>query len=180
MSGVSRSDESGFSLVELLVVILLLGVVGSVVVTGLVSAMRHTQESQQRIEAMAELQRAAERITRELRAACPVMDMADDDVTVAIHRDGDTRYHQFYRDGTQLRHAVKDTADETPAGGNVLINELPADALFTYFDDAAEPVDEPRDVRLVRMALRRDLPGQDRTVEVGTTTSLRNGGQACD
>jgi prepilin-type N-terminal cleavage/methylation domain-containing protein len=183
-----RSDEHGFTLVELLVVILLLGVVGTVVTAGLVSAMQHTRDSQVRIEAMAELQRGAERMTRELRAACPVMEIGGDgdQVVVAIVRDGETRYHEFYRDGDRLRHAVKDTASEAPEGGNVLITGLPTyDAgsdLLTFVGDDGEEVDtdRPRDVRVVTIHLRRELAGQEREVEVTTSTSLRNGGRACD
>lgn len=176
-----QRHEGGFTLVELLVVIVLLGAVGSVVTAGLVSAMQHTRESQERIQAMAELQRSAERVTRELRAACPVMEATGDDVTVAIVRDGQTRYHQFYRDGSRLRHAIKDTADEAPAG-TILLNELPNDgsALFTYLDKSGQATSEPRDVRAVGLTLQRHLPGQDHTVAVETTASLRNGGRTCD
>lgn len=176
-------QEDGFTLVELLVVILLLGVVGSVVTAGLVSAMQHTRDSQERIYAMAELQRGAERITRELRAACPVMAIDDDDVTVAVQRGDQTTYHQFYRDDSdRLRHAVKETADEVPTGGNVLLSGLPDDGvpIFTYLDDSAQEVDVARNVHVVRINLRNELPAQDQTVEVATTTSLRNGGRSCD
>jgi prepilin-type N-terminal cleavage/methylation domain-containing protein len=183
MSVNRRDDEGGFTLVELLVVILLLGVVGSIVTAGLVNAMQHTRNSQERIHAMAELQRGAERITRELRAACPVMAMDDDDVTVAVQRDGETSYHQFYRDANdQLRHTVKDAADDPPDGGNVLLSGLPDDGvpIFTYLGDSGQEVDLPRNVHVVRINLRNELPAQDQTVEVATTTSLRNGGRSCD
>jgi prepilin-type N-terminal cleavage/methylation domain-containing protein len=183
MSVTDSRREDGFTLVELLVVILLLGVVGSVVTAGLVSAMGHTRDSQERIHAMAELQRSAERITREMRAACPVMAIDDDDVTVAIQRGGETVYHQFYRDADdRLRHAVKENSDDAPDGGNVLITDLPDDgeALFTFLGDSGAVVTDARDVRIVRMSLRSELPAQDHTVEVETTTSLRNGGRSCD
>jgi prepilin-type N-terminal cleavage/methylation domain-containing protein len=178
-----RSD-AGFTLVELLVVVLLLGVVGGIVTSGLVSAMQNTRASQARIEAMAELQRGAERITREFRAACPVMSMGSEQVVVGVVRGGETQYHEFYRDGQdRLRHAIKDTAEAPPDGGTVLLNDLAdygADELFTFLGPDGNPATEERRVRVAVLTLRRDLPEQDQPVEVTTSTSLRNGGRACD
>jgi prepilin-type N-terminal cleavage/methylation domain-containing protein len=178
-----RSDE-GFTLVELLVVVLLLGVVGSIVTAGLVTGMQSTRSSQARIEAMAELQRGAERITRELRAACPVTSMGPDQVVAAVVRDGQTRYHEFYRDDEdRLRHAVRDTPDATATGGGTLLRSLgtyDTDELFTFRDSDGDPATTTGRVRVVEITLRRDLPEQAGPVEVVTTTSLRNGGRACD
>jgi prepilin-type N-terminal cleavage/methylation domain-containing protein len=183
-----RDTEGGFTLVELLVVLMLLGVVGSMVTAGLVSAMRSTHSTQARIEAMAELQRGAERITRELRAACPIAEIGGtdgDDVTATIYRDGEVFRHRFHRVGTALIHDVTrrdgdnwiDVRTDAP-----VVNRITADGppLFAYFDADGEGVTEPRDVRVVRITLRRQLPDHDRPIEVETATSLRNGGRSCD
>lgn len=59
--------EDGFTLVELLVVVLILGVVGGYTLQGLVQGMRTTDRVQSRLEAMAELERATQRTARDLR-----------------------------------------------------------------------------------------------------------------
>lgn len=183
----SRRDEAGFTLIELLVVIMLLGVVGAVVTSGLVSAMQTTRSSQVRIEAMAELQRTAERVTRELRAACPVMRLDTEDheaVTVAVVRGGTTTYHEFYLDVDDLRHEVRDDPLVDPVGGTILLQDLAeydaGETLFTFLDEHGNPVSQPLDVRMVQMVLRRELPETDDEIEVTTTTSLRNGDVTCD
>jgi prepilin-type N-terminal cleavage/methylation domain-containing protein len=179
----SDRQQEGFTLVELLVVLMLLGVVGSIVTAGLVSSMRSTSSTQARIEAMAELQRSAERVTRELRAACPVvsMDADGEDVTVLVPRDGQMRYHHFYRSGTSLMHLVADDMVEEPSGGRVLMSGLPEDFrdVFRFMDVNGGDVTQPRDVRQAEIRLRRELRDQP-TVEVTTATTLRNGGGSCD
>lgn len=59
--------EEGFSLIELLVVMLILGVVGAVTLTGLVRGMRTSEHVQARTDALVELERAGQRLERELR-----------------------------------------------------------------------------------------------------------------
>jgi prepilin-type N-terminal cleavage/methylation domain-containing protein len=178
-----RHGEEGFTLIELLVVLMLLGVVGSIVTAGLVSSMRSTSSTQNRIEAMSELQRSAERITRELRAACPVVELHEggEEISVAVPRDGQIRYHHFLRVGSQLRHAITDDLDEEPGSGTLLLDELPADfrEVFRVMDADGEVVDQPRDVRQAELRLSRDLRDQGPIV-VTTATTLRNGGGSCD
>ncbi len=63
------SDDGGYSLVEMLVVLLLLGIVGTVVTKGIVTTLRSTRIATQRAVALSQLQTAADRLSRELRAA---------------------------------------------------------------------------------------------------------------
>src|SRR5688572_15198620 len=65
-------DEDGVSLVELLVVILLMAVIGGAGTTTLVRSMQVSAKTQTRFDALADLQRSVDRMTRELRAAAPL------------------------------------------------------------------------------------------------------------
>jgi prepilin-type N-terminal cleavage/methylation domain-containing protein len=182
-----RARNDGFTLVELLVVMLLLGVIGGIVTTGLVSAMTSTRNTQVRIEAMAELQRSAERITRELRAACPITEIDEVDgqsVTLVVHRQGEVVRHRFYRQGDRLLQDVAVDDGGTWVDRRVgvpMLTELPTgqDPIFTFLDGEGGEVDRWQDVSVVRLTLRRDLPEQP-AVEVATTASLRNKGSSCD
>jgi prepilin-type N-terminal cleavage/methylation domain-containing protein len=67
-----RCDDSGYSLIELLVVIILLGVVGSIITTTLVSGMRSTRQTQNRAYSTENVQAQLERIARDIRVADPI------------------------------------------------------------------------------------------------------------
>jgi prepilin-type N-terminal cleavage/methylation domain-containing protein len=186
MSMRSARDEGGFTLVELLVVLVLLGVVGGIVASGLTTAMRSTRQTQARIDAMAELQRGAERISRELRAACPVVGILDPhEVTAAIQRDGERLRHTYRFDaatGILSQTVARDDAGTwtTVVDGRPLVQDLlDPTATFTYLDLDEDPAALARDVRTVRLVMRRDLPEQG-PIEVETLVSLRNGGRSCD
>jgi prepilin-type N-terminal cleavage/methylation domain-containing protein len=186
MSMSPRRAEAGFTLVELLVVLLLVGVVGSIVTSGLITAMTSTRQTQARIDAMAELQRGAERISRELRAACPIIGTLDPHaVTAAIRRDGERLRHTYQFDiGTGILSQDVTRYDAgswtTTVSGRPLVQDLVnADATFTYLDIDGETAVLPRDVRTVRLTMRRDLPEQG-PIEVETLVSLRNGGRSCE
>jgi prepilin-type N-terminal cleavage/methylation domain-containing protein len=68
----TRTAEEGFTLVELLVVMVLLGVVGGVVTTAIISSMNSASASTARIMATHELEVALQRVSRDIRAADPV------------------------------------------------------------------------------------------------------------
>jgi prepilin-type N-terminal cleavage/methylation domain-containing protein len=70
-------DEQGFSLVELLVVIILFGVISALVSASIIRALQSQQESTSRGTALSELKTAVARIGREVRGATDVLTAQD-------------------------------------------------------------------------------------------------------
>ena len=173
--------EDGFTLVELLVVILLLGVIGGIVVSGLVTAMQNSQRSQERIHAMAELQRTAENVARELRAACP-LEVADEDrAELVVARGGGLVEHRYYvsDSNNELRHEVD---EQDGSGARTLVHDLAmnGDPVFEYRDGDGEPTSTSSEARAVVLTLRRtpDWVGEE-PIDVRTAVQIRNGGRSC-
>lgn len=124
----AHGDESGIGLVELLVVIVIMGVVGGMTVTGLVQGMRTTSQVDARIQTSTDLQRAAERVARDLRrgvwtdismvslppepAGCTYVSLDPDQLTLIVF-DGSDRYRHVY---THASGALSLDVDEWDAG----------------------------------------------------------------
>jgi prepilin-type N-terminal cleavage/methylation domain-containing protein len=106
--------EGGFTLVELLVVVIILGVIGSIVTSSVISAFVSTRRGEQRVHALNDLQRGIERVGRELRAADPLVLESGMDPSVGVGaeiiRDGqriEYRYYLIEADGrVELREDV--------------------------------------------------------------------------
>ena len=60
-------DDAGFTLVELLTVLVMLGVIGGFVTASLITAMRSSSQTEARTYALTDLQRGLQRVGRELR-----------------------------------------------------------------------------------------------------------------
>lgn len=67
-----RRNEGGFSLIELLVVLVITGIVGGVVVSAITAGMRSASQTSTRIDATQELEVALQRMSRDIRAADPL------------------------------------------------------------------------------------------------------------
>lgn len=192
-------DEAGMTLIELLVVMAILGVVGMVAMWGMINGMRTTERVDQRVEALTELQRNAERVTREIRGGltshtsphppgCVVMTLGDYDTQFVVQRATERLRFTWSLPAasTTLTQSVArwdaSTTTWVPVSSapisSHLQNRTDTVPVFTYLDADGDATTDVADVRKVRLQLRRTIPGQS-AVEVDTTVALRNGGLPC-
>lgn len=135
-----RSD-SAFTLVELLVVMLLVGVIGGFVTTSIVRSMQVSRTVSERAVALHDIERSLQVVARELRIADPIYLAADGDYAFTIGaetvRNRNIEVHTF----------TIETEDGSPDGMQFLfqeINQYDLDAVGDGDPLATEPVTLPR------------------------------------
>lgn len=180
------ASTDGFTLVELLVVILIMGLVGGFTVRALVQGYQTSSEVQGRLDTQAQLQDVQIDITRRLRAACPTLVIGDYETTVQVRRpNGDVERFRFYLPAGEVLYedrdewdgsAWVDVSDRPIAHG--IDNLTAAVPVFTALDEDGNATTSLLDVRAFRTELRRAVPDGD-TIVVRTTASLRNGDNPC-
>lgn len=141
--------EDGITLVELIVVIGLLAVVGSVFVSGVAGGFRASSLVQARQEAMSELQVSVQRMTRDLRAAAPAQLVtvgANPSISVRVFKAGSCRRVTYRVEGDQLAQYTQ-ALTPSPAAGQ------PPDSLACASPGVVSP---PPDTA-TRRVLVRDL-----------------------
>lgn len=180
--GHPRDGQAGFSLPELLIVMLLIGVVGVIAMRGVIQGMQTTDTADERVQAMSELQRAGQRVSRELRMACTVETATADQAVVDILRD-ETRYRfDFQVDASGTLVADVDEVADDGTTTDVRVEYIAEDitngaALFSYTDSDGGSPATPGDVRNATIVLER-ATGDD-TLTWSADLHLRNGGQSC-
>lgn len=153
----SRRNDGGYSLVELLVVMAILGVVGAIVTSAIIQSSKATRRAQERITALADLQKGLDRVGRELRAADPLILDSSGDYDSSIGAEvlrGGVRYRFSYylvttADGDELRQDIA-TLDSSGAVvstdtglfiANIANDVLsPSVPLFTYRNSSGETI----------------------------------------
>lgn len=184
------SDDSGFSLVELMVVIVIFGVVGAVTVAGVVQGMETTTDSRARADAQQEVRTVVERVSRELRAAERLFDVQPSRVDLEVVR-GDRRTRFVYEvddAGALIQHRTDLARDDEeefdrqddPDRSSTLMTDVVEAELFEPMgleggaldlDDG----DDLEDVRRIGMTVVRAVPTvQDGEVRVETMVWPRN------
>ena len=114
MLSARRGREGGFTLVELLVVLVIFGVIGGFVTATIVSALQTSRRAEARIHALNDLQRGIERVGRELRAASPLFlhegQAFAEGVGAQVVRGGERILYEYYLidtgDSVELREDV--------------------------------------------------------------------------
>ena len=169
-------DESGFSLVELLVAMVLMGIVGVMLLGAVIQGNRSTARAQERSEAITDLQLVMERLSRELRAADPITLGQGAAVEMDIVRDGQTRHLRYALTGGAL---VETRGSGAAAPTTVLATQVTSFEL-DYLDITGQAISAPvaaadlgRIVR-VQVHIERFIPAVGAPIEVETTVHLRN------
>ena len=161
---IRRASQDGFTLVELLVVMLLVGIVGSFVTVSLVNGMGVARSTSQRATALHDVERALQVVGRELRIADPIrLDESGDyanTISAQVERDGVIQIHTFTieeDDGIQFlfQDVLEFEPDEIGPGGPTedstpisqprrrLVTDVDngIDAVFTYHDALGAEID---------------------------------------
>jgi prepilin-type N-terminal cleavage/methylation domain-containing protein len=103
--------EEGFSLVELLVVMVIMGAIGGIVVNAIVTSLSSARASTDRTMAIHEMEVALQRVARDLRAANPVFISAEEryheQIGAAFLYDGRIRVVNF-----EVVHPEPDAEDQ--------------------------------------------------------------------
>lgn len=194
------ADEQGFTLVELLVVTLIIGVVGAVTATGIISGMRTTADAQDRAEAQAATRVALERASRELRMADPLryatgtevhLDVALNDEAGVVHfryaveSSGDRwdLVERRWNLGWDRYQADTQDPDDPPDSERTLIADLSTEEVFAFRDvggalltdsDVDDGYERARRAGSAELSIERFV-GQDRSsVDVDTHVTIRN------
>lgn len=161
--GARGQQEDGVTLVELLIVLVLLGIVGSVVVTVVTTGLRNSTTITNRTEAIHDVETSLQRVSREIRVADPLFISNDPhrELAVTIERDGELQLVRFQADSDdrqllQQTQPFSDTAlgeigDPIGPGSTRLVTDLDnvfddsgGDALqpvFTYYDSAGRELE---------------------------------------
>jgi prepilin-type N-terminal cleavage/methylation domain-containing protein len=182
-----RSSDAGFTLVELLVVITLTSVIGATMVTSVVRSLDVTARATSRVEALTDLQRALERMSRNIRVAepagnAPVIAAATPTTLRFSVYDPTTRREFTYtHTGDAVTQSVRTFATHTAttATGPVVtpvIGDLDQGAIpvFTYSraDGSAWTTGSTREIARVQLRLLRQT--DDDVVEISSGVFLRN------
>ncbi|CAN5342810.1 hypothetical protein BH23ACT9_BH23ACT9_19450 [soil metagenome] len=184
----SRSD-AGFTLVELLVVIVLTGVIGATMVTSVVRSLDVTNRATSRVEALTDMQRALQRMSRNIRAAEPVSPSRSALATATptslsfnVYDPVTRREITYTHTGDALTQSVRTFATHTattPGAAVVtpVIGDLDQGAVpvFNYFTATGAPWTAGDPVAAIaRVQIRLLRATADDVVEISSGTFLRN------
>lgn len=192
--------EDGFTVVELLVVMVLVGVVGSILLSAVISSLQASSSSEDRMRALNDLQTGVERVGRELRAATSLSPHLSQDpeygMTSIVFRDGDRWQYDYYLaeddDGAMalfedITRFDGDSNDVIESRDGIFITDIANIELeapvFQYYnratDGSLEVVDCGEELircataKQVQLTLWKDMPGQD-PMAVETVVNVRN------
>lgn len=183
-----RGDSAdGFTSVELLVVMGIMLAVSVVVLSSLVAGLRATARGQARVEALTDLERAAERMARDLRFADPIDAATNTQVIVNVLRDeggNPVRHRVTYDVGagtiaeTRAVYDPPDAAVPTSTATTTVIGDLdPGATVFSFAKADGQAwiagTDALTDLAEIRLDLRRQLPDQN-PMELETSVFVRN------
>jgi prepilin-type N-terminal cleavage/methylation domain-containing protein len=102
-------NDEGFSLTELLVVLVLFAIIGGVITTASVTGLSHQTSLQDRSDALAQARTAVQRIDRDIRSAYPLLAASSTRLVLQEVQPTVTRTMTYAVSGTKLTVGETDT-----------------------------------------------------------------------
>jgi MSHA biogenesis protein MshO len=179
-----RAEDAGFTLVEVLVVVVLLGVVGAVFASTVIQATRVDDRTRTRADAQYAVSLAIERLTKEVRVAAPLVSVSPTQVVVDVYPTQPAgsslrQRHTFTLASGALTQQVQQftpATSTTPSSTSTrpLATGLDLTASsFAAFDRAGAATTNAAKVASFRVSLRRTTQSA-KPVDASTTIYLRN------
>jgi prepilin-type N-terminal cleavage/methylation domain-containing protein len=169
MTRLRRNDQGGFTLVELLVVLVLLGIVGGIVGSAVITSFRSSRATTNRTVALHELETALQRMTRDLRAADPLVlsssGQYDRQIGAWIDRDGVREIVRYeIVDVGGIQQLIRVDTNQTL----VSLVDNGGEPVFRYLDEDGEQIPCAADcssayLRAARVEIRlvREIPNRE-------------------
>jgi prepilin-type N-terminal cleavage/methylation domain-containing protein len=165
-TGQSDDDEAGLTLIELLVTMIIMGVISAVVTAGIVTSLTDQRRERTRLDAVSSSQRVLERVSKDLRAANPLVAGDASSVTVLVYRGTACQQRRYYVNASSqlVEEIASYPASATCSSRSGALGTASSFVLLTRVANAAtDPV----------FSYRRIDPAQDALVSV--TSPIANG-----
>ena len=169
-----KQNQKGFSLIEMMVVVVILGVIVLALVTFFTGGTKSWVAGQSQLEAQRNARQAMDRMVREIREGNEIMSNSDNySITVYIPpfpSEGIAEYYVFYAlSGTTLQR------DGNPLIDNVQIN---GESIFKYYNNDGTEVNPPDStVSKIHINLKVDVDKDSNPdITLNTDVNLRNFG----
>lgn len=148
---VRREGDAGFTLIEMLVVVMLLGVVGSLITSIMITSMRTARWQEEKSRSLVAAKTAMERVTREVRGANSMVTATPRALTLVtkqgtvrrqvtlavVEQDGNVELTQTV-ERDDLATAEAGTLTTTVVLGGLAVGQ--SEAVFTYADGSGTPL----------------------------------------
>lgn len=180
-----QEGQAGFTLMELLVVMLLLGVIGSIVGSGIVSSLRADRKTRERVAVTGDLTKGVDRMTKQIRVAAPVIAFSSTSLTVETYRNG-LRYRYAYtylpdsKTVTETLSTYASASDVTAMSTDTQtllrnVTNGTATPMFEYFDRDGATATAIDDIARVEVTLVETPTGDVQApISFSTSVFLRN------
>jgi len=176
-----RGDH-GVTLLEVLIAMVVTLVVGAAIVSALSQSTRAAQRNHNRTTALAQMQTAAQRIARELRAADPITVAQSDLAEATIVRSGQTRTYRYrlVASGTEYQVEEVRTAGGVATTFVLARGFAAAGMVIQYYDGAGVELVPPVTggnlplIQTIKLTLTRFIPLSSQPITLETTVDVRN------
>jgi prepilin-type N-terminal cleavage/methylation domain-containing protein len=171
-----KQNQKGFSLIEMMVVVVILGVIVLALVTFFTGGTRSWIAGQRQLEAQRNARQAMDRMVREIREGKNITNGSETSITVRVpHFDVNGNIDSYY----SVTYALNNTTiqrDTNPLIDNVL--KINGETIFKYYNNSGTEVPSPgATVSKIHINLKVDVDKDDYPdITLNSDINLRNFG----